>query len=190
MAVINLSFENADKTLLFNLGEGNIRFITAKSLTKTAQVVQEQVRKHILETFVIRRKSGGFKQSIKILPATKQNLQTKIYTMATFAALQQTGGQQRAISGRLAVPAYQKISEVESRTASNKPKGLKKSFLLTLSDGSHAIAIRNKKELKIMYYLKQTAYLPKRLQMLEIGEDTARKKFSFEFQKTLREILA
>lgn len=44
MAVINLSLNNADKTLLLNIGENNIRFVTAKSLTKTAQNIQEAVK--------------------------------------------------------------------------------------------------------------------------------------------------
>lgn len=190
MAVINLSLNNADKTLLLNLGENNIRFVTAKSLTKMAQNVQEAVKKHIAETFIIRRKSGGFIQSIKILPAKKQNLQAKVYTMAGFAALQQTGGRQKALSGRLAVPAYKQISDVKSRTSANKPRGLKKSFLLKLSDGSHAIAVRTGKDLKVMYYLKPEAYLPKRLNMIEIGENTAEKFFTLEFHKNMQELLA
>ena len=191
MAVINLSLNNADKTLLLNIGENNIRFVTAKSLTKTAQNIQEAVKKHIAETFIIRRKSGGFIQSIKILPAKKQNLQAKVYTMAGFAAaLKQTGGRQKALSGRLAVPAYTQISDVKSRTSANKPRGLKKSFLLRLSDGSHAIAVRTGKDLKVMYYLKPEAYLPKRLNMIEIGENTAEKFFTLEFRKSLQELLA
>lgn len=188
MAVLNISIEGAEKTLLLNLGENTIRFIAAKSLTNTAQEVQSEIQKHIEDSFIIRKKSGGFVKSVKVLPAKKQKLEAKVYTMAGFAALQQTGGVSTAKAGRLAVPFYDDIRDVKSRTKSNSPQGLKDSFLIKLKSGGIAIAVRKKKELKIMYYLKALAYVPKRLNMLEIGEDTTLRRFPSIFYKNIEEI--
>ncbi|MCT4575099.1 MAG: hypothetical protein N4A43_02460 [Alphaproteobacteria bacterium] len=186
MAIINLSLKREDKNNLISLEEKNVRFITAKSLTRTAQNIQREVQGHIRKDFVLRKRS--FERSIRILPATKQRLESKVYTMAPFASLQQTGGIKKASSGRLAIPLYKDISRLKSRTATNRPRGLKDSFILKLESGSLAIAVRKSKQIKVMYYLKQRAYVKKRLNMLEIGEQVAVKNFSLHFQKSLREI--
>ncbi len=184
MAIINLTLQGADKTLLLHLGENNIRFITAKSLTKTAQAVQTKVKEHIKNTFVQRKKSGGFENSIRIKPATKQNLQAEVYTMAGFASLQQTGGINKAKSGRLAIPLYDNIAEVKNK---RRAKDVKDSFLIKLSGGGFAIATRKGKGLRILYALKALAYVPKRLNMLEIGEQTAIQTFNEHFRQALSE---
>jgi hypothetical protein len=111
MALINLALDSADKTLLLHAAEKDIQFVAAKSLTQTVQAVQESVRRHIREAFVLRRQN--FPNSMKIRPATKQTLEAKVFTMAGFAALQQTGGRQTAKSGRLAVPLYGSLREVK-----------------------------------------------------------------------------
>lgn len=179
--------KGAENNPLLSFRNQNIKFILAKSLTRTAQDIQKEVRQHIRESFVIRRKSGGFEQSIKILPATKSNLQAKVYTMAGFAALQQTGGIQRGQQGRLAVPPYSSLRDVKLKTPSNRPRGLKNSFLIRLKSGAHAIGTRTGKDFKIMYYLKHTAIMPKRLNMLEIGTNNADRIFNHELQAAIRD---
>ena len=187
MAIVNFSLSGAEANPLLFFSNQTIKFILAKSLTRTAQEAQKEIRQHIRNDFVIRRKSGGFEQSIKILPATKSNLQAKIYTMAGFAALQQTGGIQKGQQGRLAVPPYNSLRDVKLKTSANKPRGLKNSFLIKLHSGAHAVAVRQHKQFKIMYYLKHTAFMRKRLNMLEIGSDTATRTFGTELQSAIRE---
>jgi hypothetical protein len=184
MAIINLSLQNSDGGRLIALCEKDIRFVMAKTLTQAAQAVQTEVRQHIRETFVLRK--PNFEKSIKILPATKQTLEAKVFTMAGFAALQQTGGKQTAKSGRLAVPRYGDLREVKAGRKSN-PAG---SFLIRLQSGGHAIAARAGREMKILYYLKHLAYVPKRLNMLEIGEEVAVKQIPALFRANLQQISA
>lgn len=182
MAIINLSLEGADNTRLLTLCEKDIRFVAAKSLTQTAQEVQAAVREHIREAFVLRR--PNFEKSIKVRPATKQILEATVYTMAGFAALQQTGGKQMAKAGRLAVPQYNDLKQVKVGRKSNTAG----SFLLKLKSGSHAIASRASGEFRILYYLKHLAYTPKRLNMLEIGEEVSARRFPLIFRDNLRTI--
>ncbi len=187
MGIVNLSMKGAENNPLLSFSSQNAKFIIAKSLTRTAQNAQKEIRRHIRESFVIRRKSGGFEQSVKILPAMKSNLQAKIFTMAGFAALQQTGGIQKGQQGRLAIPFYNSLRDVKLKTPANRPRGLKNSFLIRLKSGAHAIGTRTGKDFKIMYYLKLTAIMPKRLNMLEIGTDTAGRTFGQELQTAMRE---
>lgn len=184
MAVINISFQGAEQNLLLNSCD-NIKFVVARSLTRSAQDVQQKVQKHIRETFVIRKKAGGFEKSVRIKPATKQNLQAEVYTMAAFAALQQTGGSNKAKSGRLAVPIYNDLREVKPKTKANSPQNLKNSFLIKLKSGGYALAIKKGKTMKVIYALKQLAYVPKRLNMLEVGEDNAGLAFMEHFKQGL-----
>jgi hypothetical protein len=180
MAIINLSMTGADGARMMALCEKDVRFVAAKSLTNTAQEIQVSVRAHIREAFVLRK--PNFEKSIKLRPATKQNLQASVYTMAGFAALQQTGGRQMAKSGRLAVPQYNNLREVKAGRKSN-PAG---SFLIKLQSGGHAIASRaNGGEFRLLYYLKQIAYNPKRLNMLEIGTEISVRRFPIIFHDNL-----
>lgn len=182
MALINLSLEGADNMRLLALCEKDIRFVAAKSLTQTAQEVQTAVRQHIREAFVLRR--PNFEKSIKVRGATKQNLEATVYTMAGFAALQQAGGKQTAKSGRLAVPHYDDLRQVKATRKSNAAG----TFLLKLKSGGHAIASRTGGEFRILYYLKHLAYNPKRLNMLELGEEISARRFPLIFRDNLRNI--
>ncbi len=167
MAIINLKLEGSDADKLMLLCEKDVRFVAAKTLTQAAQVAQTEIKKHLHETFVLRK--PNFEKSIKIRPATKQTMQSSVYTMAGFAALQQTGGKQVAQSGRLAVPQYDSLHDVKAGRKSN-PAG---SFLMQTGSGAHIIAMRKDSGLRILYYLKSLVHMPKRLNMIEIAEKTA-----------------
>lgn len=180
MANIKLSFDTDDKNRLLALCENDIHFVVAKSLTQTAQKIQHSVKSHIKETFVLRK--PNFEKSIKIRSANKQNLQAEVYTMAGFATLQQTGGKQKAISGRLAVPKYDDLRQVKVGRKTN----LAGSFLMKLKSGGFVIATRGNKEFKILYYLKNIAYNHKRLNMLELGEEVFAREFPLLFRDNLR----
>lgn len=182
MAVINLNFTGSDAVHILTLCEKDVRFVTAKTLTKTAQIAQGEIKKHLRETFVLRK--PNFEKSIKIRPATKQNMQTEIYTMAAFATLQQTGGKQTAQSGRLAVPQYGDLHELKAGRKS-RPAG---SFVVNLRSGEQAIARKTDSTMRILYYLKPLAYMPKRLSMLEIGEAVAEEHIPTLFQENIQTI--
>lgn len=163
-------------------------FIIAKSLTKTAQEAQKQVRHHIEKDFHIRRKSGGFVSSIRIKPATKKNLQSEVYTMAAFASLQQTGGTKKAKDGRLAIPVYKNISDVKRRSANNSPSAYLAgdAFKIKTSSGQEVIAKRDKRKgLTILYFLKRDADIEKRFEMIEITKNIVDTKFNKIFNKNL-----
>ena len=182
MALINLKLTGADADTLLLLCEKDVRFVAAKTLTQTAQVAQTEVKKHLRETFTLRK--TNFENSIKIRPATKQDMTATIYTMAGFAALQQTGGKQTARSGRLAVPKYDTLSDVKAGRKSN-PAG---SFLMQTQSGAHVIATRTGKEMRVLYYLKSVAYMPKRLNMIEITEFVAEKQVPQIFSRNLSQL--
>lgn len=53
MAIINLSLSTTDTNRLMTLCENNVRFVMAKTLTRTAQLAQAEIKQHIRNTFVL-----------------------------------------------------------------------------------------------------------------------------------------
>lgn len=180
MAIIKLELSSSDNDKLMTLCEKDVLFTAAKSLTQTAQKAQEQIQQHLHSTFVLRK--PNFEKSIKVRPATKETLQASVYTMAGFATLQQTGGRRIAKTGRLAIPQYDDLREIKAVRKTNQPE----SFLMNLKSGGLVIARRKNKDIEILYHIKNVALVPKRLQMLEIGTETAQKEFPRIFSKNLQ----
>ncbi len=193
MPVISLQLQdNASKSLMQIAGR-QVPFALALALTRTAQKAQRDIRNHIDDKFVIRKKSGGFKNSIRIKPATKKTLQAEVYSMADFAALQQTGGVKKPRDGRLAIPAYNNIKEVKRKTSKRSPAGYLAdgAFIIRLKSGQQAIAKHFKgRDLRILYFLRKTADVSKRLEMIETARRTVGTEFAIMFNKTLRDVLA
>ena len=179
MAIISLQIKSNASDELASIAKKQIPFAVAKTLTNIAQKSQDEVRKNIREKFFIRKKSGGFESSIRIKPATKTNLTAEVYTMAAFAALQQTGGIKKAKDGRLAIPSYQSINQVKKRSDSNSPSAYLAgdSFKIKTKSGAEAIAQRKGKEFKILYFLRKSAQVNKKLDMIEITTKTAKDRF-------------
>ena len=163
MVIISLQIKSNAGDELANIAKKQIPFAVAKTLTNVAQKSQDEVRKSIKEKFFIRKKSGGFESSIRIKPATKSNLTAEVYTMAAFAALQQTGGTKKAKDGRLAIPSYQSINQVKKRSDSNSPSSYLAgdAFKMKTKSGQGVIAQRKGKELKILYFLHKSADINK-----------------------------
>ncbi|MHA1540048.1 MAG: hypothetical protein ACTSXQ_06205 [Alphaproteobacteria bacterium] len=192
MTRINLKFQNNAADYLMQVAGRQVPFALALALTRTAQEAQKDVKRHIENRFVIRRKSGGFGSSIRIKPATKTNLEARVHSMAGFAALQQTGGKKGARDGRLAIPAYDDIKNVKRRTSKNSPAGYLAdgAFIIRLRSGQQAIAQRHKgRSLRILYFLRNKADVKKRLDMIETAQRTVGIEFSVMFNKTLREVI-
>jgi hypothetical protein len=179
MAIISLQIKSKASDELANIATKHIPFAVAKTLTQIAQQSQQEVRKSIKEKFFIRKKSGGFESSIRIKPATKTKLTAEVYTMAAFAALQQTGGIKKAKDGRLAIPSYQAINQVKKRSDSNSPSSYLAgdAFKIKTKSGQEVIAKRNGKELKILYFLNKNAKIDKKLDMIEQTTKTVQNRF-------------
>lgn len=166
--------ENLGKQLQL-IASRDIPFAVAKALTLTAKAAQSVVREHINDTFTIRKKSGGFASSIAVKPATKQSLTAEVYTMARFAALQQLGGIRLPTKGGdLAIPRYNNLGEVKQNRGARK---LSDAFILPLSNGKQAIAQRQGKNLRILYFLKSQARIEKRFEMVEMTIQTVKNDF-------------
>ena len=191
MVIINIKLEDKATENLRQIATKHIPFAVAKTLTQIAQQSQQEVRKSIKEKFFIRKKSGGFESSIRIKPATKTKLTAEVYTMAAFAALQQTGGVKKAKDGRLAIPSYQAISQVKKRTDSNSPSSYLAgdAFKIKTKSGAEAIAQRKGKEFKILFFLRKSAHIDKRLDMIEITTNTVKDRFDAQLKGNVSEVL-
>ena len=179
MAIIKLELSSSDNDKLMTLCEKDVLFTAAKTLTQTAQKAQEQIKQHLHSTFVLRK--PNFEKSIKVRSATKQTLQASVYTMAGFATLQQTGGRRVAKTGQLAIPQYDDLRDIKAVRKTNQPD----SFLMKLKSGGMVIARRVNKNIEILYHIKNVAFVPKRLEMIEIGEDVAKTEFPRLFSQNL-----
>ncbi len=188
MAIISIQIKS-NANALDKIAKQQIPFAVAKTLTNIAQKSQEEVRKNIREKFFIRKKSGGFESSIRIKPATKNNLTAEVYTMAVFAALQQTGGIKKSKDGRLAIPSYQNINQVKKRSDSNSPSTYLAgdAFKMKTKSGQEVIAQRNGKELKILYFLRKSADIDKRLDMIEITTKTVKERFDAQLMANIND---
>ena len=191
MAIISLQIKSKASDELAAIASKHIPFAVAKTLTQIAQQSQQEVRKNIREKFFIRKKSGGFESSIRIKPATKTKLTAEVYTMAAFAALQQTGGVKKAKDGRLAIPSYQSINQVKKRSDSNSPSSYLAgdAFKIKTKSGAEAIAQRKGKEFKILFFLRKSAGIDKRLDMIEITTNTVKDRFDAQLKGNVSEVL-
>lgn len=179
MIVAELQINDSLEHQLKTVAEREIPFMVARALTLTVKEAQSNVRNHISENFTIRRKSGGFLSSIAIRSATKKTLEAEVYTMPRFAALQQIGGiRQPQNGGHLAVPVYQNIREVKTSWGSRQNRD---AFVISFKPGQEVLARRDKSGLHILYYLKQTADIPKRLDMIETVLETVHDRFENNF---------
>ena len=182
MAIIKLELSSSDNDRLMTLCEKDVLFTAAKTLTQTAQKAQKQIQQHLHSTFVLRK--PNFEKSIKVRSATKQTLQASVYTMAGFATLQQTGGRRVAKTGQLAIPQYDDLRDIKAVRKTNQPD----SFLMKLKSGGMVIARRVNKNIEILYHIKNVAFVPKRLEMIEIGESVAKTEFPRLFSQNLQDL--
>ena len=191
VAIISIKLDDKATENLSQIAKRQLPFITAKSLTNTAQSAQQEVRKHIREEFHIRKKSGGFESSIRIKPANKTNLTAEVFSMAAFASLQQVGGTKKARSGRLAIPVYDNIRDVKRTTSKNSPSSYLAgdAFKMRIGSGQEVIAHRKRGGLKILYFLKRDADVEKRFEMIETTTDVVKRQFPMIFRKNLHEVV-
>lgn len=193
-----------------------IQFATAKSLTKTAQEVQQAVRADMPQRFTIRRQ--WVVKGIRIVPATKTNLTATVYSKDPFmerqeagglkfgspgggdfssASLPQTGGRRaRPAMGRVAVPTNKVLrSKSEIIRKSDLPQGLgAKGFVIGKPGDTQYLARRFAKGkragLQLLYVLKRSTKVKPRLGLREIGERVVQNRFGEIFSEALEQAIA
>ena len=107
--------------------------------------------------------------------------------MASFAALQQTGGTKKARDGRLAIPIYNNINEIKRRTQKNSPSAYLAgdAFKMSTSSGKEVIAQRKRSGLKILYFLRKEAEVDKMFDMVEVTKKVTKRFFDRKFRFNL-----
>ncbi|MBV5330595.1 MAG: hypothetical protein JZU65_23690, partial [Chlorobium sp.] len=120
------------------LASGELRFGIAKGLTSLAN--EELPQRFTLRTRWWDR--GPY--SIKTEKATKQNLTSKVFTMAPWMVMQEEGGTKLPTkSKRLALPmADVRRTKRDLVQKSQKPRALTKAFLIHTKSGNDFLAVR------------------------------------------------
>jgi hypothetical protein len=142
-----------------------IKFVAAYALTKTAQAVQAGIKKEIAEKMNL--KNTWTERGIRIIPATKDNLQSEVYSKDWYLPQQEEGANRQGVrSGGVmyipadgltrragidfkakVVPKGLRFPDIMSRefalnSKGGKSKGTAKPFLVNMKSGRKAIAVR------------------------------------------------
>jgi len=179
-----------------------LRFSMAKALTDTAKVIQARVLIDLDAKFTLR--TGWYKPStpygIKIKGATKDNLESEVYTKAPWMQLHEYGGVKTAKGKRIAIPFTARQGRAPGvvygvkRTKrdlvmnSQKPRNLAKAFILQGRRGD-LLAMRtgkgNKAVLRILYALEQKAVIKKRLGFRDVANEVIRENWRGIFERAV-----
>jgi hypothetical protein len=123
--MISVTFK-AEKLIdeLEALGNKQIPFAVAKTLTWLALDSQKEVRREMPHSFIIR--SNRVLQGIRITPATKQTNTSVVGSIDDFMALQQTGGvkKPKRTAKNVSIPKSIRASERELIPKRKKPPAL------------------------------------------------------------------
>lgn len=171
-------------------------FITAKTLTETAQRAQTLTKNQINRDFVVRKTS--FPNSIKIRPATKNSLVSEVYTRAPFAEIQEFGGVSEPTKSRnLIIPLYADLRGLKKRAALKMALkgggGKNKAFRIFSNARDGRFLVRRKRKerypLEFLFEIAETAFIPPRLKMFEIAESVVRNFMPSIFKRNAEEVL-
>lgn len=138
-------------------------------LTRTAKEGQEAVVDSLKAKFTLR--NSWFKQNtpvgIKVQPATKDKLQSAVYTAAKFLPIHEEGGTKIPFRNWIAVPTANAQPNKSKRIPQkNLPKNLQNAFIMVTKSGTRILAIRKirgkDRGVVPMYVLTPRAKEPKR----------------------------
>ncbi len=169
-----------------------ITIVTAISLTKTAKEVQQGLIIGTKRRFSIRKAwlERG-KYSIRVTPATKDKLRSKIWNDAPWMTGHEEGEERLPQSKTRAVPTSNvRRSKKDLIFSSNKPRNLKNSFIVTdKNDGKIHIFKRTgrgkRSIVKLMYNLIKKAKIAPEWKFKDTGEKIANVKFNKIFYDEL-----
>lgn len=171
-------------------------FAIARALTKLAQEAQKEIQQEIPKRFNVTRKWWLKQQptGIKITPATKQKLESSVYTKAYFAELQEEGGTKRPHKGsRIAVPSDNVKAKKNRRSGAVREQASKpKVFYANTDTGKRAMFRRRTKKpypIEMLYTFTPTAWVRKRFKFVETAERVVRQRFKRVFEESLRKAL-
>jgi hypothetical protein len=206
---------NIEKAMrqLSSVGEAkNFRFAVAKSLTKTAKAIQQETQNNLGSRFTLRRE-GFIKSGIRILPATKEKLESVVYSRDDFMYLQEYGGTKLSRQKYVAVPLPESpIKRTKSGIIkkTDRPKNIKPTIIGKDKKLTKVVEIKGKKfiarlkpallrkrktkkktsesskdRLDLLYILIPSAQIKNRLKLAEDGRQIAAERFTDILRQTL-----
>lgn len=161
-------------------------FATALALTRTAQRAQEALKVELRRDFTLRTK--WVSKGIRIRPAKKRDLISRVGTLDSFMAPQALGGTKRArgAGGQLGVPV-QARPRPRSRTPRSKWPGKlrekERHFVADLRGRGPALwrrVGRGGRRLRLMYVLEPQVRIPPRWPFLKRVERAVDRNFQRE----------
>jgi hypothetical protein len=172
---------------LFNLDK-QIIFAAAQSLTEVAKESQTAVIADIQQTFTTRGKwyLPSNKYGIKIKAAKKNELTSEVKTAADWLALHETGGTKTPDGQHLAVPtANVRRTKRQIITRSQRPRNLKRSFVIQTASGPVLFQRRGKRKIVALYDLEPKVKIKKESTVIEPTRRIVQQRFDRIFEKNL-----
>jgi hypothetical protein len=165
-------------------------FAIARALTVTARDVQDEVRNNLAQRFTLR--NNWVRQGIQIQRATKQNLESIVFSRDAFMGLQELGGAKSPLGNYLAVPtSLVRRTPKDMIRKSDRPKSLGDKVGIIEFRGRKWLALkrsrkgRNKTELRLMYLLVPRADIEPRLKLRDDGLRVSQAVFERRLQESL-----
>lgn len=194
MTNINIKVKTGQAIRALNNIRNEVDEVTAKAINRVALDAQEAVREHIAREFILRRKSF-IDRSIKIKPFAKPSKLSatlavdppggeKNDVLSKF----EFGGDKQAQGGNLAIPTTDVRKNVRNIVrARNKPRNMKRTFVMKTKSGRKVIARRkNKKQLVFPWVLLPSVPITKKLDLVKITNEVVAKNFSDKWTKEWR----
>lgn len=110
-----------------------VEFAMASALTETAKRAQKESLKDIRQTFTVRNNwdSPSNAMGIKVLPASKGDLESAVVTRADWLTLHEEGGAKIPKGQHIAVPTSNvRRTKRDIIQRSQRPRNLKRSFII------------------------------------------------------------
>lgn len=165
-------------------------FAIARALTVTARDVQDEVRNNLTQRFTLR--NNWVRQGIQIQRATKQNLESMVFSRDAFMGLQEVGGAKSPLGNYLAVPtSLVRRTPKDMIRKADRPKSLGNKAEVIEFMGRKWLALkrsrkgRNKNDLRLMYLLVPRADIEPRLKLRDDGLRVSQAVFERRLQESL-----
>lgn len=172
------------------------RFATAVSLTQTAKDGQKEVLQTLPQTFTIRGNwsNPSNKFGIRIKSAKKNDLQSAVMSNADWLIPHETGDDKTPRGNSLAIPTVNvRRNKKDIIIKCNRPRNLKKAFVLTTKNGNRVLTVRQgrgkKKTLKFLYNLTAKARIRKQSTFFQPIEYIVKTKLLKNYEVALRKAL-
>jgi hypothetical protein len=165
-------------------------FAIARALTVTARDVQDEVRNNLTQRFTLR--NNWVRQGIQIQRASKQNLESIVFSRDAVMGLPELGGAKSPLGNYLAVPtSLVRRTPKDMIRKADRPKSLGDKVEIIEFRGRKWLALkrsrkgRNKTELRLMYLLVPRADIEPRLKLRDDGLRVSQAVFERRLQESL-----